>query len=205
MIWFALETWPFGAALLLMLALFIIEGSGLLFGASPSGWMDGLIPDLPDSIEAPLGWLHLGKVPLLVLLGIFLAGFAMSGYAIQAFSHALLGRFLPAWLAALPAMLAGVAMVSGVGGLLARVIPGDESSAVSELSLLGRAGVVVQGTARQGAAAQMKLRDVHGHTHYVLVEPDLPDDTFEEGDAVLLVKKVGAHYRGIRNPHPDLI
>jgi hypothetical protein len=39
----------------------------------------------------------------------------------------------------------------------------------------------------------------------VLVEPDLGDDIFEEGAAVLLVKKNGARYMGIRNPHPELI
>ena len=205
MIWFAQETWPFGSALLLMLALFVIEGAGLLFSVSPSGWLDGLMPDLPDSVEGPLGWLHLGKVPFLILLGIFLAGFSMTGYTIQAFSHSLLGRLLPAWLAAAPAALAGMAMVKGLGGLLARVMPSDETSAVSELSLVGRAGVVVQGIARQGVAAQLKLRDMHGRTHYVLVEPDLPEDSFEEGTAVLLVKKNGARYMGIRNPHPELI
>ena len=205
MIWFAVETWPFSAALLLMLGLLIIEGSGLLFGSSPSAWLDGLMPDMPDSVEGPLGWLHLGQVPFLILLGIFLTGFSLSGYAIQAFSNTLLGYLLPASLAAVPATFAGMATVSGIGGLLARVMPGDETSAVSELSLVGRAGVVVQGIARQGSAAQMRLRDMHGRTHYVLVEPDLADETFEEGAAVLLVKKSGARYMGIRNPHPELI
>jgi hypothetical protein len=205
MIWFAQETWPFGSALLLMLALFIIEGAGLLFAASPSSWLDGLVPDLPDSLEGPLAWLHVGKVPFLMLLGIFLAGFSMSGYAIQAFSSALFGQLMPAWLAAVPAMLGGMSLVRGLGGLLARLVPSDETSAVSEMSLIGRAGLVVQGIARKGSAAQMKLRDMHGRTHYVLVEPDRPDETFEEGAAVLLVKKNGARYMGIRNPHPELL
>jgi hypothetical protein len=205
MIWFAQETWPFGSALLLMLALFIMEGAGLLFAASPSSWLDGLAPDLPDSLEGPLAWLHVGKVPFLILLGIFLAGFSMSGYAIQAFSSALFGQLMPAWLAAVPAMLGGMSLVRGLGGLLARLVPSDETSAVSEMSLIGRAGLVVQGTARQGSAAQMKLRDMHGRTHYVLVEPDLPGETFEEGVSVLLVKKNGARYMGIRNPHPELL
>ncbi|MDO9483517.1 MAG: YqiJ family protein [Hydrogenophaga sp.] len=205
MIWFAQETWPFGSALLLMLALFIMEGAGLLFAASPSSWLDGLVPDLPDSLEGPLAWLHVGKVPFLILLGIFLAGFSMSGYAIQAFSSALFGQLMPAWLAAVPAMLGGMSLVRGLGGLLARLVPSDETSAVSEMSLIGRAGLVVQGTARQGSAAQMKLRDMHGRTHYVLVEPDLPGETFEEGVSVLLVKKNGARYMGIRNPHPELL
>lgn len=205
MIWFAQETWPFGSALLLMLALFIIEGAGLLFAASPSSWLDGLVPDLPDSLEGPLAWLHLGKVPFLILLGIFLAGFSISGYAIQAFSSALFGQLMPAWLAAVPAMLGGMSLVRGLGGLLARLVPSDETSAVSEMSLIGRAGLVVQGIARKGSAAQMKLKDMHGRTHYVLVEPDLPGETFEEGVSVLLVKKNGARYMGIRNPHPELL
>ncbi|MDO9568772.1 MAG: YqiJ family protein [Hydrogenophaga sp.] len=205
MIWFAQETWPFGSALLLMLALFVMEGAGLLFAASPSSWLDGLVPDLPDSLEGPLAWLHVGKVPFLMLLGIFLAGFSMSGYAIQAFSSALFGQLMPAWLAAVPAMLGGMSLVRRLGGLLARLVPSDETSAVSEMSLIGRAGLVVQGTARQGSAAQMKLRDMHGRTHYVLVEPDLPGETFEEGVSVLLVKKNGARYMGIRNPHPELL
>lgn len=205
MIWFAQETWPFGSALLLMLALFIIEGAGLLFAASPSSWLDGLVPDLPDSLEGPLAWLHVGKVPFLILLGIFLAGFSISGYAIQAFSSALFGQLMPAWLAAVPAMLGGMSLVRGLGGLLARLVPSDETSAVSEMSLIGRAGLVVQGIARKGSAAQMKLKDMHGRTHYVLVEPDRPDETFEEGAAVLLVKKNGARYMGIRNPHPELL
>jgi Protein of unknown function (DUF1449) len=205
MILFAQETWPFSAALLLMLALFIIEGAGLLFSVSPSNWLDGLIPDFPDGMGGSLGWLHLGKVPFLILLGIFLAGFSISGFAIQSFSKALLGGLLPAWLASLPSVLAAFSLVSSLGGFIARVMPGDETSAVSELSLIGRAGVVTQGIARQGMAAQAKVRDFHGRAHYVMVEPDLPDETFEEGAAVLLVKKNGAKYHGIKNPHPELL
>jgi hypothetical protein len=202
MIWFAQETWPFGAALLLMLALFIIEGAGLIFSVSPSSWLDGF---MPDSAEGSLGWLHLGKVPFLVLLGIFLAGFALSGYAIQSFCQTLLGNLLPAWLVSLPAMLAGLSLVSGLGGLIARIMPSDETSAVSEQSLIGRAGIVTQGIARHGMAAQAKVRDAHGREHYVMVEPDLEGDTFEEGSTVLLVKKIGAKFHAIKNPHPELL
>lgn len=205
MIWFASETWPFGAALALMLALFVIEGAGLIFSLSPSSWADGLIPAPPEGLEGSLGWLHLGKVPFLILLGIFLAGFSLSGYAIQSFSKAMVGGLLPAWLACIPALFAGVASVSGLGGLLARIVPSDETTAVSEQSFVGRAGVVTQGVARDGVAAEVKVRDIHGRAHYVRVEPDIPTDKFEEGVAVLLVKKQGAKYRAIKNPHPELL
>ena len=142
---------------------------------------------------------------MLILLAIFLAGFALSGYAIQSFARALLGDLLNAWLASVPAALAGVATVGVLGGLLARIIPGDETIAVSEQSLIGRAGVVTQGIARQGMAAQAKVRDVHGRVHYVMVEPDIAGQTFEEGATVLLVKKQGAKFSAIQNPHPDLL
>ena len=90
-------------------------------------------------------------------------------------------------------------------GLLARIIPKDETTAVSVQSLIGRAGVVITGTARVGMAAEVKVRDQHGNAHYLMVEPDVPEEEFEQGTEVLIVKKNGAIYRGIRNPHPALL
>lgn len=205
MILFATETWPFGAALALMVALFVIEGVGLLLSASPSSLLDGFLPEVPDGASGALAWLHIGKVPALILLAIFLAGFAMTGFVLQSLIAALGLGMLPAWLASIPAVLAGVAGVSLFGGLFARFMPFLETVAVSEQSLIGRTGVVTEGVARIGMAAQAKVRDVHGRIHYVLVEPDLPDQDFQEGEAVLLVKKQGAKYRAIRNPRPDLL
>ena len=202
------NTAPFGAALLLMVMLGVLEGIGLLLAFSPSHFLDALLPDTPDGVDGadgPLGWLHLGKVPLLVLLILFLAGFALTGYVIQGGMFALVGHTLPAWIACIPAALAGLSLTSALGGLLARWIPRDESSAVSEQSLIGRAGIIVRGIAREGYAAEAKVRDMHGRGHYVMVEPDIAGQTFEEGAAVLLVKKQGARYRCIGNPHPELL
>jgi membrane protein implicated in regulation of membrane protease activity len=199
------QTWPFGAALGVMVGLSVLEGAGLLLSHSHSQLLDSLVPDTPDGFDGPLGWLHLGKVPMLVLLILFLTGFALSGYLIQGVALSLSGHLLPTWIAGIPAAFAGLSITSGLGGLLAHVIPRDESSAVSEQSLIGRAGVVVRGIARAGLAAEVKVRDVYGRAHYVMVEPDLPDQVFEEGANVLLVKKNGVSFRCIANPHPELL
>jgi membrane protein implicated in regulation of membrane protease activity len=199
------QAWPFGAALAVMVGLSVLEGVGLLLAHSPSQMLDGLLPDAPDGFDGPLGWLHVGKVPLLVLLILFLTGFALTGYLIQGMALSLTGHLLPTWGASIPAALAGLSITSGLGSLLAHVIPRDESSAVSEQSLIGRAGVVVRGIARTGYAAEAKVRDMHGRTHYVMVEPDLPEQVFEEGASVLLVKKSGVSFRCIPNPHPELL
>jgi len=201
------ETLPFGVAVALIVAIALLEGLGMLMALSPSNLLDHWLPDIDtdSGLDRVLGWLHLGRVPALVLLLLFLLGYALFGYALQKVAFNLLGGFLPAWVAGLLAVPPGLATVRGLGSLVAHIVPRDESSAVSEQSLVGRAGVVSAGAARRGLAAQARVRDAHGRTHYLMVEPDLDDEVFEEGAQILIVRKLGAFYRCIANPHPNLI
>jgi hypothetical protein len=203
----AAETFPFGVAVALIVVIALLEGFGMLLALSPSNLLDHLLPELGghDGLDRMLGWLHIGKVPSLVLLVVFLAGYALFGYALQLVVHGLFGLYLPGWVAGLVAVLPAMATVRSLGSLVAHIIPRDESSAVSELSLIGRAGVVATGTARRGVAAQARVRDSRGRTHYLMVEPDVDDEIFQEGAQVLIVRKVGAFYRCIANPHPTLL
>lgn len=201
------ETLPFGVAVALIVAVALLEGLGMLVALSPSNVIDDLLPHaLPESgLDRVLGWLHLGRVPALVLLLLFLLGYALFGYALQKVAFNLLGGFLPAWLAGLLALPPGLATVRGLGSLVAHIVPRDETSAVSEQSLVGRGGVVSAGSARRGLAAQARVRDAHGRIHYLMVEPDFDEEVFEEGAQILIVRKQGAFYRCIANPHPHLI
>jgi len=92
-----------------------------------------------------------------------------------------------------------------LGALLAQIVPKDETSAVSESSLIGRTATIGNGVARRGLAAQARVKDSMGRTHYLMVEPDLDDDVFDEGTQVLIVRKAGAFYRCIIHPHPNLM
>ena len=201
------ETLPFGIAFALIVAIALIEGMGMLVSLSPSNLLDHLLPDIDGDagLDRVLGWMHLGKVPSLVLLVLFLAGYALFGYGLQIVVHGLFGSYLPGWVAGLAAVPSGMATVRSLGALVAHIIPRDETSAVSELTLIGRAGVVSAGVARAGLAAQARVRDSHGRTHYLMVEPDLADEVFDEGAQILIVRKAGAFYRCIANPHPTLI
>lgn len=201
------ENLPFGIAFALIVGIAVLEGLGMMLALSPSNWLDNLLPELDSDsgLDKVLGWLHLGKVPSLVLVLLFLTGYAMFGYSLQLAAHGLSGHYLPAWVAGLVALPAGLATMRACGALVAHIIPHDESSAVSELSLLGRTAVIYAGHARPGLAAQARVRDEHGRTHHLLVEPDLTDEVLEEGQEVLLVRKVAAIYRGIRNPYPGVL
>ncbi|KRC27338.1 YqiJ family protein [Acidovorax sp. Root217] len=201
------ETWPFGVAFALIVGIALIEGLGMLVSLSPSNWLDDLLPDIDGDtgLDRVLGWLYIGKVPSLVLLVLFLMGYAIFGYSLQKVAHGMLGGYLPVWLAGLVAVAPGMATVRSLGALIAHIIPRDETSAVSEMSLIGRHGVVSAGAARRGLAAQARVRDAHGRTHYLMVEPDLDDEVFDEGAQILIVRKAGAFYRCIANPHPGLM
>ncbi|MFT7776675.1 YqiJ family protein [Roseateles sp.] len=201
------ETLPFGVAVALIVAIALLEGLGMLIALSPSNLIDSWLPEhaAETGLDRVLGWLHLGRVPALVLLLLFLLGYALFGYALQKVAFNLFGSFVPAWVAGLLAVPPGLATVRGIGSLVAHIVPRDESSAVSEQSLVGRAGIVSAGAARRGLAAQARVRDAHGRTHYLMVEPDLDDEVFEEGAQILIVRKAGAFYRCIANPHPHLI
>lgn len=202
----ASENLPFGVGLALIVGVALIEGVGMLMAVSPSHVIDHWLPEFDGDggLDRLLGWLHLGRVPALVVLLLFLSGYTVFGYAMQMVARGLFGGYLPAWFAGLAAVPAGLATVRGLGALIAHIIPRDETSAVSEQTLIGRSAVIVTGSARLGFAAQARVRDATGRAHYVMVEPDVEGVTLDEGAAVLIVRKVGAFYRGIEDPHVGL-
>lgn len=203
----AAQNLPFAIGFALIVGIALFEGLGMLISMSPSNYLDDLLPEIDgdSGLDRVLGWLHIGKVPALVLLLLFLCGYTLFGYSLQVVAHGLFGNYLPAWVAGIVAVPAGMATVRGLGSLIAHIIPRDETSAISEQSLVGRVGVIVSGGARRGMAAQARVKDSLGRSHYLMVEPDIDDEVFDEGAQVLIIRKVGAFYRCIANPHPTLL
>ena len=81
------------------------------------------------------------------------------------------------------AFFATLPIVRILGAGLARLIPQDQTYAVSFDSLVGRIATIVTGTARQGYPAQAKVPNEHGQTLYVMVEPDTEGMTFQAASA----------------------
>ena len=208
------QTWPFTVATVLLLLIALMEGLAMLLGASVSEWLhgmlhhsDGVHVDGPDgALDKALGWLHVGRVPLLVLLVLFLASFALYGFALNMVVKYMFGVWVPPWIAAPFAFVATVSTVRMLGNVLARIVPREQSFAVTFDSLVGLVATVVTGTARPGYPAQAKVVNQHGQTLYVMVEPDQQDVTFQSGASVLLVRQLaGNRFSGIDNPRPDLL
>jgi membrane protein implicated in regulation of membrane protease activity len=132
-----------------------------------------------------------------MLLVVFLAFFGMAGLAIQQFAADLSGAPLSPWLASAAAIAAALPL-TGVGARgLARIMPQDETTAVSLDTLVGRRGTITIGTARKGSPAQARVRDAYGQSHYVMVEPHDEAHPISEGETVLLVRRDGNIFTGL--------
>ena len=162
-------------------------------GLEASGFMDGLMT-----------LLGLGKVPFLIWLSTLLFVFALIGVVGQALINGATGSPLPAGLAALLATGAAVPL----NGLLVRPIgklfPDDLTTAVSLDSLTRRDAVIQTGTARASSPARAKVKDAFGHPHYVMVEPHDPTAELTEGETVMLVRREGETFYGVRYESPHL-
>jgi len=200
----AADNVPFTASLVLMLLIGAVELVGLGGGLAAGDAIDGFDGEVEAGAPSLLSWLNVGRLPLLMLIVVFLFSFGMIGLIGQRIVVALLGAPTP-WLLAAPAAFAVALPATRVFAAgVARIMPRDESSAVSRDSLVGRIAVIVTGEARPGSAAQGRVRDAYGKDHYVMVEPDNDGDAFEQGRSVLLVRRAGARFYAIHNPSASL-
>ena len=212
------ETEIFGIAIALMVLLGVLEVISMLAGGI-SDWLDNLLPDsLTETAHTEVGldaadagvfvrflsWLYVGRVPVLMLMVVFLAVYGLTGYLFQTTFAAVFGSYLNGWLAAVAVWFLSLPLVRLTVGGLYKIMPKDETTAVSQESLIGRIGTVVLGEARAGSAAQVRVKDVYGQQHYVMAEPD-SDEVLKQGDAVLLVSLEGNTFKAILNPSGSLV
>ena len=225
---------PFLASLGVMIGIALLEGVGAIVGLGFSRLFDNLVPDSLSGVETDfdfdgvdadigdvgdvavpgtagaglmssvLGWLCVGRVPILILLIWFLTAFGLLGLVLQGLVNASLGFMLPAALASVPALVIAFPSVRLFGQAFSKWVPKEQTTALSMDTFIGMVAIIVRGRARPGRPAEAKLRDRFGQTHYLLVEPDSDTGMFAEGDEVLLVRRAGKRFWGIPNQHTVL-
>ena len=202
---------PFSIALVLMLIIGLFEGVGSLLGLGIGNVLDSIVPELnvtPDleitetgsvnSLSRLLGWLRIGKVPILILLVVFLTAIGLVGYGLNLFSSRVFGFMLPILLSFPLAFLAALP-VTRVGAMaLEAIIPRDESSSVSLETLVGREAVILLGKASASSPAEAKVQDQHGKTHYIMVLAEEGGEDLISGLPLLLVRRQGSQFIAIK-------
>lgn len=193
-------TYPFVIAALILVGLVGVEIVAMLIGFSVSTLLHDGLSHHGD--HGPLGawmsWLNAGGVPLLVLLMIWLAAFAISGFAVQAVAEELVGG-LPTFLASIAAVALAVPATRTLSRWTARIIPHEETSVISQADFVGLTGSVVLGPLDQGMAGRVRVRDRHGNIH-VLRAKAAAGHVIAQGATVLIVDGAAGLFEAIPAP-----
>ncbi|NKF48961.1 YqiJ family protein [Shewanella sp. WXL01] len=199
---------PFAIALSIVLMLALLEGVGMVIGFSISNLLDHLSPidlDVDVDLEVAntgvtpiLGWLCLNRLPLLIWIVLFLTSFALLGYAVNYVTYQVSGQVLTSFIAGIAALALALFTTSFVGRGLAKVLPKNESMAVSKDSFSGQVAKITLGTARFNHPAEAVLVDQFNQKHYVMVAPETDTESFNQHEQVVLLRKQNSFWVGAK-------
>ncbi|GAA6181642.1 MULTISPECIES: YqiJ family protein [unclassified Shimia] len=155
--------------------------------------------DVADGVDAAspaglLGWLGVRGVPFLIWFVSLLTLFGLIGLTLQAGISAMFGKGLSPSIASLVALLPALVGTRVLSNWVALLMPKTETTALRARHLGGYSGVITQGQAARGRPAEAKIKDRHGNTHYLRVEPLEDDATFDQGSDVTIIRKRGDQF-----------
>ena len=187
----------FTVCLFIVAGLALLEGVAVLVGASIMSMLDDMIDidiDVDSDVSSSgltsfLGWLCLNKLPMLVWLVLILTSFALTGISYNYFVVSQFNFEFLTWLSKPVALFGACVLTHYFGDAIAKVMPKNESSAVSAEGFAGKLATITIGTASKGNAAEAMLKDEFNQKHYVMVEPDNHDQQFQQGTTVVLMEK----------------
>jgi Protein of unknown function (DUF1449). len=186
---------PFTISLLVLAGLVLLEVVLLLIGTHFFGIIDDLIPDLQFDADAEgfgfgkaMYFVGFGKVPFLMVLMSFLASFGVSGYILQSVSYKLSSAVLPLAFAVPAAIVLGLLITGRITAVLARIMPKEHTTAISDNDLIGREAIVTYGTATSSLPATAEVIDQHGRTQHIQLKASAEGESFEEGQKALIVR-----------------
>lgn len=204
--------YPFTIAALILVGLVTVEIVAMVVGLSFASLLDHGAPHHGghghdghgDSgpLAAWMSWLNRGGVPLLILIMIWLAAFAISGFVIQGIANTIIAP-LPTLIAGAAAFAAALPVTRTLSRWTARVFPGDESAVIAQADLIGLTGMVTLGPLDQGKPGRVRVKDRHGNIH-VLRANAAADHVIPQGAIVLLVDGSDGLFHAIPAPN-DLV
>ena len=197
---------PFAVAAAIMLALGIIELLTSLVGLSIGelvGKDIALEGDSHNILGGAFLWLNSGRLPLLILLVLALGVFSIEGFLLQGIAHSV-GTTVPVSIAALAATAGSIPVIRTASRGIARIIPRDETYAVSDADFVGKVAVVAIGPLDQGLPGRVRLKDVFGNWHSVPARASSDSKALPVGASVLLVDRDARSFIAITAP-ADLI
>jgi hypothetical protein len=197
---------PFAVAAAIMVVLGGIELLTTLVGFSISellGKEVAVEADSHNGLGGLLLWINAGRLPLLILIILAFGVFSIEGFLLQGIAHAV-GTAIPVSIAALIAIAGSIPVIRTASRGIARIIPRDETYAVSDADFVGKVAMVSVGPLDQGLPGRVRLKDVFGNWHTVSARASRDSPALAVGSSVLLVDRDAKCFIAISAP-ADLI
>lgn len=200
---------PYLFAISFVLLIGVFEIVSLLFGQMLSGFLDAHLTHY-DSLTSgytgqALDYLHIGRIPALVVLCLLAGYFGLFGLLIQHCAVSIWQTPLSNALLIPVNLAVSVLAVHYSGKIIAPWLPRDESTAMTEEQFVGHMAVITGPSAVAGCPCEGRFTDQYGQAHYLLLEPEA-GKTLHKGDRVLIVCRLSAtRYLAELNPWPDIL
>jgi len=197
---------PFAVAAAIMVALGGIELMTTLVGVSIGqlfGQDASVDADSHHGLDGLFLWINAGRLPLLMLIILALGVFSIGGFLLQGIAHSV-GTAVPVSIAALVAAAGSIPVIRSTSRGLSRIIPRDETYAVSDADFIGKVALVSVGPLDQGLPGRVRLKDVFGNWHTVAARASPDSQALPVGASVLLVDRDAKIFIAISAP-ADLI
>jgi hypothetical protein len=197
---------PFAVAAAIMAVLGGIEVLTTLVGFSISELLGkdvAVEADSHNGLGGLLLWINAGRLPLLILIILAFGVFSIEGFLLQGIAHTL-GTAIPVSIAALAAVAGSIPVIRITSRGIARIIPRDETYAVSDADFVGKVAMVSVGPLDQGLPGRVRLKDVFGNWHIVSARASRDSPALAVGTMVLLVDRDARSFIAISAP-ADLI
>ena len=182
------ENMPFTIALCVALLIGIVELFSLLLGGISNAF-DGFLPDKDISLSTDIDgfsltdYLCIGKIPLLMWLVVFLVSYGLSGIILQMIFH------LNVYIAGIIVLFLSTIPTRYVSLFLHKVIPQDETDALSHNDFIGYSATIILGKSTKDHPAEAAFIDKFNQKHYIMVEPENDDELYFQGDVVIITAK----------------
>jgi hypothetical protein len=204
----AKENTAFVVALVVLAVLSIMVVLATLLGAINLPEADADLEvdwDSDGILNGLLEFFGITAMPLSIFVLLATCSFFVTGYILQMVAVGVRGAFLPGWIAIAPALAVTMVSCRVVGKGFAKTKFKLHTTAVTSSSFLYRLVTIQNGIAKSGLSAEAKLVDDHGQTHYILVEPKNPEESFPQGSEVVLVEQVGSKFLAASGNVEDIL
>ncbi|WP_263322506.1 YqiJ family protein [Endozoicomonas sp. Mp262] len=122
----------------------------------------------------------------------------MSGYSSNYLVLTLMNQPLPALVNHCIALMASVLVIRTTGSRLSGILSQNESLAVSSTSFSGKIASITLGTATLNNPAEAVLTDEYHKKHYIMVMPCSEEESFRQGDDVVLIEQQQGFWTAIK-------